>query len=200
MARNNNKGKTEASNKAEPQQTETAKAVQAIGGAWAGEHARIMAAAKEKAGSRGNALQRCAEYANGDTAGGKLIREACGEAGGQALIEQPRNVLVKLPKLATCIAAKTPWCSLAGMDPNARNKEDASVAVALVGLGAGNARQKENVAQAIKRYPGGANAQMPAALEALAFLGVVDRKPGGKRNAEYAIRAPAKADALIPTA
>lgn len=165
---------------------------------WNREAARIEAAAKEKAGSRGDALAKAGKAAAADTPAGKLIREACGDAGGQALIEQPRNVLVKIPRLAVHIASGEPWCSAAGLLPDARRKEDASVPVALVNLGAGEARQKANVQAALARYPGGANAQMPAALEALAFMGVVERKPGGKRNAEYAIKRPAVANKLIP--
>lgn len=172
----------------------------AIARNWEKEAARIEAAAKEKPGSRGDALMRAGKAAAQDTPAGKLIREACGDAGAQALIEQPRNVLAKIPTLATHIAAGTPWCSRAGLDPANRRKEDASVPVALAGLMNGEERQKANVAAALGRYPGGANAQMPAALEALAFMGVVERKPGNKRNAEYVIRKPAVANKLIPSA
>lgn len=177
-----------------------ARATQATSLDWNAEGARIEAAAKEKAGSRGDALQRVGRFLAGDSAAAGLLRAACGDAGAQAVIEQPRNVLAKLPRLAACIAASTPWCSAAGLLPENRRKEDASVVIALAGLGAGNARQKENVAAALHRYPGGANAQMPAALEALAFVGIVERKVGGKRNAEYAIADQKRADALLPQA
>lgn len=166
---------------------------------WSAESARIEAAAKEKAGSRGDALQRVGKAMAGDTDSAKLLRDACGEAGAQAVIEQPRNVLAKLPRLAQCIAAGTAWCSASALDPTNRRKEDASIVVALASLGAGNGRQKEHVAHAMARYPGGANAQMPAALEALAFFGIVERKAGGKRNADYALADSKRADRLMPT-
>lgn len=88
-------------------------------------------------------------------------------------------MLAKLPRLATCIASQQPWCSAAALDPSATRKEDASVAIALIHLGAGNARQKMIVAEAQARYRGGASAQMPAALDACCILGVIERKPGG---------------------
>lgn len=165
---------------------------------WNAESARIDAAAKSKGGSWGDQVKRAGDAAAANTPAGELLRKACGDAGAQALIEQSRNVLAKLPRLAQCIAAGTPWCSAAGMSTDGRRKEDASVVVALAGLGAGNSRQKEVVAHAAARYPGGANAQMPAALEALAFFGIVRRKEGGKRNADYELRDSKRAEKLMP--
>lgn len=165
---------------------------------WNAESARIETAAKSKGGSWGDQVQRAGKAAADNTPAGELLRKACGDAGAQALIEQSRNVLAKLPRLAQCIAAGTPWCSAAGMGADGRRKEDASVVVALAGLGAGNSRQKEVVAHAHSRYPGGANAQMPAALEALAFFGIVKRKEGGKRNADYELRDSKRAEKLMP--
>jgi hypothetical protein len=167
---------------------------------WNAEAKIAEKAAKEKGGSRGDMLQRCMKSVMGESPAGKLLRESAGAAGAQAFIESPRNVLAKLPKLAGCIAAGTAWCSESALLPENRRKEDASVAVALVAHGAGNSRQKEIVAHALTRYPGGANAQMPAAMEALAFFGIVARKAGGKRNADYEIVDRARADALIPHA
>lgn len=165
---------------------------------WSAESARMEASAKEKGGSRGDALGRVAKFIGSDSPAAALLRSAAGEAGAQAFIDAPRNVLAKLPKLAQHIAAGTPWCSLEGMTDKGSRKEDASVPVALGGLGAGDERQKGIIAQAMKRYPGGANAQMPAALDACAFFGIVERKPGSARNAEYTIADRARADALIP--
>lgn len=167
---------------------------------WNAEARIAEKAAKEKGGSRGDMLQKCMKAVLAQSPAGELLRATAGAAGAQAFVEQPRNVLAKLPKLAQCIAAGTPWCSRDGLAPESRRKEDASIAVALVAYGAGNSRQKEIVAHALTRYPVGANAQMPAAMEALAFFGIVERKPGGKRNADYAIRKPAVADKLIPQA
>ena len=167
---------------------------------WNAEGARMETAAKEKAGSRGNALDKCRQFIATDTPAAKLLRDAAGDAGAQAFIEQPRNVLAKLPRLAVHVAQGTPWCSMSALGPEGRRKEDASVVVALAGLGAGNTRQKENVAQALGRYPGGANAQMPAALEALAFVGIVERVPGSKRNADYKLIDAARAEKLMPRA
>ncbi len=168
---------------------------------WNAEVASMEAAAKEKgerSPSRGDALGRVAKFIAGDDAAALLLREAAGEAGAQTFIDAPRNVLAKLPKLARCLAAGQPWCSRAGLDPSATRKEDASVAVALGSLGAGDDRQKAIIASALKRYPGGANAQMPAALDACAIMGIVERKPGGPRSCEYAIVDAARANSLIP--
>lgn len=165
---------------------------------WNKEVARMDSSAKDKGGSRGDALGRVAKFIGQDTPASALLRSAAGDAGAQAFIDQPRNVLAKLPKLATCIASKQPWCSAAGLSPDNRRKEDASVAIALGSLGAGDERQKGIVAAALTRYPGGANAQMPAALEACALMGIVERKPGGPRNAEYAIADSKRAALLIP--
>lgn len=165
---------------------------------WNKEAARMEASAKEKGGSRGDALGRIAKGITADTPAAALMRQHAGEAGAQAFIDCPRNVLAKLPKLAGRIASKQPWCSLEALTEAGRRKEDASVAVALGGLGAGDERQKGIIAQAIKRYPGGANAQMPAALDACAFFGIVARKQEGGRNAEYTIADAKRAALLIP--
>jgi hypothetical protein len=168
---------------------------------WNAEVGMMEAAAKQKAGSRGNALHAVSKLVAQDAPTAAFLRECAGAAGAQAFIEQPRNVLVKLGKLAGCIVSGNPWCSAADVLPENRRKADASVVVALVGLGAGSTRQRDNVAAAMTRYPGGANAQMPAALEALRFCGVVARKEGGsKRNADYELADKARADKLLPTA
>lgn len=166
---------------------------------WDAEGKRIEQAAKEKGGSRGDLLGRIAGIVTQQTPQAAFIRERCGDAGAQALIEQNRNVLAKIPKLATCITAGTQWCSIAGVDPANVRKEDASVAVALASLGGGSERQKSVIADASKRYTGGANAQMGAALEALVFCGVVARAPGSARNASYSIVDPQAASALMPS-
>lgn len=167
---------------------------------WTQETARMEAAAKEKGGSRGDALAKVAKAITADTPAAALMRKAAGDAGAQAFIEQPRNVLAKLQPLADCISGKRPWCDAKDLDKANARQKDASVAVALVGLGAGTERQKSVVASAINRYPGGANAQMPAALEALAFFGIVKRLPGGQRNAEYVVADEKRAALLIPSA
>ena len=167
---------------------------------WGKETARMEASAKEKGGTRGDQLGKVAKFIAGDSAASQLLRNAAGERGAQAFIDAPRNVLAKLPKLAACVVAGEPWCSRAGLDPANKRKEDASVAVALGSLGAGDDRQKAIVAAALARYPGGANAQMPAALDACAFVGIVERKQGSTRNAEYAIKDAKRAAKLIPAA
>ena len=168
---------------------------------WVAEVATMNTAAKDKfAGSRGDALGKVATFiADDKSAAAQLLRTAAAQTGAQLFIDSPRNVLSKLPKLATCIAAGTPWCSVSALQPENKRKEDASVAVALFALGAGNARQKAIVAEASKRYVGGANAQMPAALDACVIMGIVERKPGGPRNAEYVIADAERAAKLIPT-
>lgn len=166
---------------------------------WNAESARAIASAKEKPGSRGDALGKVAQFVAGDTAGAALLRERCGEAGAQPLIDAPRNVLAKITKLANLMATGQPWCSLEGLQPEARRKEDASVAVALGSLGAGNDRQKAVIAEAQARYPGGANAQMPASLDACVIMGIVARD-GSARNASYRLIDKAAADKLIPRA
>lgn len=166
---------------------------------WNAEAGKVVQAAKEKGGSRGDLLGKIGSLLTAQTPQAEFLRTRCGEAGAQAIIEQPRNVLAKLPKLATCITAGTQWCSLAGLEPSGVRKEDASVVVALNALGAGNDRQKNVIAEAMKRYTGGANAQMGASLEALTFAGIVERAPGSARNASYRIVDKAKADALMPT-
>lgn len=167
---------------------------------WNAEAAKAQAAAKEKAGSRGDQLAKVGGLLTADTPAAATLRGALGEAGAQVLIDCPRNVLAKLPKLAACIAAGTSWCTAAGMSEAGRRKEDASVVVALAGLGAGTERQKAVVASAMHRYPGGANAQMPAALDALCLFGIVARKDNaGARNAEYVLADEARAAKLMPT-
>lgn len=181
-------------------QTPSAKPARAAKINWPDEVATMNTAAKDKfAGSRGDALGKVATYiADDKSPGALLLRAAAAQTGAQLFIDSPRNVLAKLPKLATCIAAAQPWCSVSALLPENKRKEDASVAIALVGLGAGNARQKAIVAEASKRYPGGANAQMPAALDACVILGIVERKAGGPRNAEYVIADEVRASKLIP--
>jgi hypothetical protein len=161
--------------------------------------ADVTAAAKDKPGSRGNQLQRVGKFLAGGGKGVQTMREALGDEGAARIVALPRNVLAKLPKLAECIESGTEWCSLAGFDVSGSRKEDASVAVALAGLGAGTERQKAVVAAASARYPGGANAQMPAALDALCFFRIVQRPLNqSARNAEYVIVDKARADALMP--
>lgn len=169
---------------------------------WASEVARIKADAKAKGGSRGDVAGKVADYMAGDTPAASFLRERCGDAGGQAIIEQPRNVLGKLIKLAGCVVSGAAWCSFSGLQPEGRRKEDASVAVAASHLLADDAsaspRQKEVIAYAVTRYPGGKEAQMAASLEALAFCGLVERK-GGARNAEYSVKDAKRLHKLIPT-
>lgn len=166
---------------------------------WNKETATLIAAGKEKGGSRGDQLGRVAKFLAGEGPAVDFLRQAAGERGAQAFIQQPRNVLAKLERLAKCVVSGQAWCSLAGMSEDGKRKEDASVVIALGSLGAGDERQKAIVAAASKRYPGGANAQMPAALDACAFVGIVARKDTATaRNAEYTIVDKAKADALIP--
>lgn len=168
---------------------------------WAAETAAMRDAAKNKyPGSRGDQLGKVADFLDKTDPGSLLLRERAASVGAAIFIESPRNVLAKLPRLATCIASQQPWCSAAALDPSATRKEDASVAIALIHLGAGNARQKMIVAEAQARYRGGASAQMPAALDACCILGVIERKPGGPRNAEYIITDEAVASRLIPSA
>ena len=167
---------------------------------WTKEGATIEQAAREKGGSRGDLLGKIGKLVQTEGAGADLIRARCGEAGARLLIDQPRNVLAKLPRLATCIAAGTSYCSVEGLAPTGIRKEDASVPVALRSLGAGNERQKAVIADAAGRYAGGANAQMGAALEALVFFGIADREPGSARNATYKLADKAAADKLMPTA
>lgn len=190
MARKNEKSKT--------QQQPLAQQTSNID--WATETAHMRETTKSKfPGSRGDQLGKVADFLDKpDDAGAALLRERAAATGSALFIESPRNVLAKLPRLAQCIAAKQPWCSAAALDPSNTRKEDASVAVALVALGAGNARQKAIVAEATKRYKGGASAQMPAALDACVIMGVVERKTGGPRNAEYVITDETAAGLLIP--
>lgn len=151
-------------------------------------------------GSRATVAAHAFKVAASETPAGELIRAACGERGPAALMGMARNPLQKVPRIAAALAAGVAYCSAEGMADSGKGKEDASVPVALRELGAGNARQKALAAAALGRYPGGANAQIPAALEALAFFGVVERKSAGGRNAEYAIAsgADARAAALMP--
>ena len=174
---------------------------------WANEAKKLTAFAKSNGGSRGDAVMKVSNFLQTDGKANELLRNACGRQGAQAIIEQNRNVLSKLPKLAVCIVSGSSWCSLDGLKPENRRKEDASVAVALATLLATDAeptqRQKGVIADALKRYTqGGAGAQMPASLEALAFLGVVERIADtvGKRNAEYKIKNKKQAIALFPIA
>lgn len=168
---------------------------------WNEQAAKIEAAAKDKAGSRGDALARVGRFVVQDTPAAAVLREACGDAGAQRIIECSRNVLAKLPKLADKIAAGTEWCTADECLPANRRSADASVAVALLALGAGNDRQKAVVAHAMDRYPGGANAQMPAALDALAVFGIVKRADSSTaRNAGYVLVDEARAAKLMPRA
>jgi hypothetical protein len=165
---------------------------------WNAEAETIMQKARETAGSKGDQLQRVAKLLVQDGPVSSVLREAAGDAGAAAFTSASRNVLAKLPKLATCIANGQPWCSREGLDPSARRKEDASVALALGLLGAGNERQKALVASAMERYPGGANAQMPAAMDACAFVGLIGKPDGNGRNCTYVIKDEARCAALIP--
>lgn len=166
---------------------------------WGKETARMEASAKEKGGTRGDQLGKIAKFVASEQPASILLRNAAGERGAQAFIDAPRNVLAKLQKLAECVVNGTPWCSREALDPANKRSADASVAVALHSLGAGDERQKQVVAAAMARYPGGANAQMPAALDACAFVGIVERKQGGStRNAEYSIKNRKLADKLLP--
>lgn len=166
---------------------------------WSAEAARIADVAKATPGSKGNELQKVARYIAGSSEGVELMRAAAGQAGAAAILPLSRNVLSKLPKLAAKLATGQPWCSLAGLADTGSKKEDASVAFALGTLGAGDSRQKSIIASAVKRYPGGATAQMPAALEAARFFGIVKRADNATaRNADYVIVDSAACDALIP--
>lgn len=166
---------------------------------WNEQAQAIAQAAKDKPGSRGDQLQKVGAYIAGDHSGARIMREACGDEGAARIIALPRNVLAKLNKLAGCIASGESWCTLEGMTKAGSRKEDASIVVALAGLGAGTERQKAVVAAAGERYPGGANAQMPAALDALCFFRIVERPTtGSTRNAEYVVRDAARAQALMP--
>lgn len=190
-------------NKRVPQQTAIAKAT---GGNvnWPQEIERMEASAKQKGGSRGDALHKVAKVIGGDDAGAALLRERAGDAGAQAFIEQPRNVLHKLPKLARCIAAGTEWCDAHALSVEGRRTADASVAAsiaAIINTDGMTERQKGIIAACNARYPGGANAQMPASMEALAFFGIVKRADGaGKRNVPYIIVDEKAARALLPKA
>lgn len=166
---------------------------------WTAESARIAEVAKTTPGSKGNELQKIARYLGGTSDGVELMRAACGQAGAAAILPLSRNVLSKLPKLAAKLAVGAPWCSLAGLADTGSKKEDASVAFALGTLGAGDSRQKSIIASAVKRYPGGATAQMPAALEAARFFGIIKRADNATaRNADYVIVDAEACAKLIP--
>lgn len=173
---------------------------------WNTETEKMQQAAKEKPGSRGDWLGKVAGIMSTESPASLILREAASRTGenrvygAQAVIELSRNVLSKLPKLAQCVASGTAYCSHDALSKS--RTEDASVPVALTALGAGNVRQKAIVADASGRYAGGGNAQMPAALGALEFFGIVQRKQVGEgvRNAEYEIIDTARADALLPKA
>lgn len=182
--------------------TKIANAVQAQVGQvdWQAEAHRAVQAAKDKPGSRGNLLAKVAGILLDPSPKGDVLRAGCGEAGAQRIIEAPRNVLAKLDKLCSKVAAGTPWCTAADLLPENRRQADASIAIALGAHGAGNERQKAIVAHAMGRYPGGANAQMPAAMDALRVVGIVAKADGsGARNASYVIVDQARAARLIPT-
>lgn len=171
---------------------------------WNAECTTIAQAAKEKAGSRGNLLGKMATLLASGSPIAQVLREAASLPapainGAQAFIQQPRNVLDKLPKIARALADGTPYCAHDALDVSRAG--DASVPVALGALGAGDARQKQIVAAVSHRYKGGGNAQMPAALGGLEFFGIVKRKETGSvRNAEYEIIDQVRADALMPKA
>lgn len=171
---------------------------------WNAECQLIQQAAKEKEGSRGNLLGKLGTLLAGSSEAARVLREAASMPapainGAQAFIQQPRNVLDKLPKIARALADGRPYCAHDALDVSRAG--DASVPVALVALGAGDARQKAIVAAVAHRYKGGGNAQMPAALEGLRFFGIVGRKDTGSvRNAEYEILDMDRAQALIPSA
>lgn len=171
---------------------------------WQAETATMLAAAKEKPGSRGDQLGKVARFVASESPASMILRAAASKPapainGAQAFIELSRNVLSKLEKLAGRVADGQPYC-----DANVLKESktgDASVPVALAALGAGDERQKAIVAAASARYPQGGNAQMPAALGALEFLGIVKRKETGSvRNAEYVIVDQERANKLIPQA
>lgn len=171
---------------------------------WNAETATMLAAAKEKPGSRGDQLGKVARFVASETPASLVLRAAASRPapavnGAQAFIELSRNVLSKLEKLAHRVADGQPYC-----DANVLKESktgDASVPVALGALGAGDERQKAIVAAASARYPQGGNAQMPAALGALEFMGIVKRKEtGSSRNAEYVIVDQERANKLIPQA
>lgn len=183
--------------------TTTANAVQLD---WNAECQLIQQAAKEKEGSRGNLLGKLATLLAGQSPAAMVLREAASLPapainGAQAFIQQPRNVLDKLPKIAGALAAGKAYCDHSALGAEGARTADASVPVALVALGAGDARQKQIVAAVSHRYKGGGNAQMPAALGGLEFFGIVERiDTGSKRNAEYKIVDEARANSLIPKA
>ncbi len=171
---------------------------------WDNEAKKVQAFAKSNGGSRGDAVARVGAMFTTEGKASDLLRKACGDAGAQAIIEQPRNVLAKLPKLAQCITSGTAWCSASALLPENKRKEDASLAVALAPMlkddAEATSRQKSVIADALGRYTaGGAGAQMPASLEALAFFGIVERmQTDGKRNAEYKLKDKKRAIALFP--
>ncbi len=181
--------------------TTTANAVQLD---WNAECQLIQQAAKEKEGSRGNLLGKLATVLASGSPVAMVLREAASLPapainGAQAFIQQPRNVLDKLPKIARALADGAPYCPYDALETSRAG--DASVPVALGALGAGDARQKAIVAAVAHRYKGGGNAQMPAALEGLRFFGIVGRKETGSvRNAEYEILDSVRAEALMPKA
>ncbi len=174
---------------------------------WNAECNLIAQAAKEKPGSRGNMLGKLAVTLASGSPAAMVMREAASLTegnrvyGAQAFIQQPRNVLDKLPKIAGALAAGKAYCDHSALGAEGVRTADASVPVALVALGAGDARQKAIVAAVSDRYKGGGNAQMPAALGGLEFFGIVKRlNPEAARNAEYAIIDEARASSLIPKA
>lgn len=188
-----------------PQQEVTATASpQLVSLDWNAETATMLAAAKEKPGSRGDQLGKVARFIATETPASLVLRAAASKPapainGAQSIIELSRNVLSKLEKLAHRIADGQPYCSADVLKESKTG--DASVPVALAALGAGDERQKAIVAAASARYPQGGNAQMPAALGALAFMGIVAKKEtGSSRNAEYVIVDQERANKLIPQA
>lgn len=171
---------------------------------WNAECATIQQAAKEKEGSRGNLLGKLAVTLASGSPTAQVLRAAASLPapainGAQAFIQQPRNVLDKLTKIARALADGTPYCAHDALDVSRAG--DASVPVALVALGAGDARQKQIVAAVSHRYKGGGNAQMPAALEGLRFFGIVNKlETGSVRNSQYEIADSVRAESLIPKA
>lgn len=169
---------------------------------WNAECNLIAQAAKEKEGSRGNLLGKLATLLAGQSPAAMVLREAASLPapainGAQAFIQQPRNVLDKLPKIARALADGTPYCAFDALETSRAG--DASVPVALGALGAGDARQKAIVAAVAHRYKGGGNAQMPAALEGLRFFGIVRKiDTGSVRNAQYEIADAVRAESLMP--
>lgn len=175
---------------------------------WNAECGRISAAAKEKALSRGDLLGKLAVTVAGTSPAAMVLREAAeakreGKSyyGAEAFIDAPRNVLAKLTRLAEKLAAGTHYCAYSALSKEGARSEDASIPVALLALGGGDARQKQIVAASTQdgRYKGGANAQMPAALGALEFFGIVRKlDTGSKRNSQYEIVDHERANSLIP--